>query len=122
MLTNRVLAACLAAATLAGCAISNEQAVPDDVVFVGNRLKVYFSNGMVCHSDNIRGSASGSFASCPLPVRYDVIMHSRDHLGIGLTEPYADIVVTMPDGRQKLLKTPESRNWTGWTRADRDAD
>lgn len=121
MFTKRAFAACLAAATLAGCAISDEQAVPDDVVFTGNRLKVYFSNGMECHSDNIRGSASGSFTSCPLPVRYDVVMHSRDHLGIGLTEPYADIVVTMPDGRQKLLKTPESRNWTGSFPGDRDA-
>ena len=108
----RILAAGATALTLAGCAISNEQAVPDDVMFVGNRLNVFFSNGMQCYSDNIVGTASGTFEHCPIPVRYDVIMHQRTRIAVGLVEPFADITVTKPDGRWKLLKTPGSRNWT----------
>ena len=108
----RMIAAGMAVATLSACAISNEQAVPDDVMFIGNRLNVFFSNGMQCYSDNIVGSASGTFEHCPIPVRYDVTMQSRTRLHVGLTEPFADVIVIMPDGRTKLLKTPESRNWT----------
>ena len=92
----RILAAGATALTLAGCAISNEQAVPDDVMFVGNRLNVFFSNGMQCYSDNIVGTASGTFEHCPIPVRYDVIMHQRTRIAVGLVEPFADITVTMP--------------------------
>ncbi|HMQ42560.1 MAG TPA: hypothetical protein PKC09_14955 [Paracoccus sp. (in: a-proteobacteria)] len=113
MSTKRFLAAGLVTATLAGCAIPNDQAVPDHVTFVGNRLKVTLSNGQQCYSDNIAGSAAGTFDHCPIPMRYDVRMASRAHLATGLTEPYADILVTMPDGRTSLMKTPESRNWTG---------
>ncbi|TKW65846.1 MAG: hypothetical protein DI616_13310 [Paracoccus denitrificans] len=112
MSSIRILAAGLAAAALAGCAIPNERAVPDEVTFVGSRLSVYFSNGMQCHSDGVVGSASGSFDRCPIPARYDVTIHSGTLLPAGLAEPFADIVVTMPDGRWKLFKTPESRNWT----------
>ncbi|MDO5641261.1 MAG: hypothetical protein Q4G26_02565 [Paracoccus sp. (in: a-proteobacteria)] len=107
-----IFLAAAASAMLAGCAITNEQAVPDQVTFIGGRLAVSFSNGMKCRQDNIVGSTSGVFSHCPLPVRYDVTMQSRSHLPAGLFEPYADILVTMPDGRSKLLKTPESRNWT----------
>lgn len=108
-----ILAAAIMTTSLAGCAIPNDQAVPDHVTFVGNRLKVTLSNGQHCYSDNIAGSASGTFDHCPVPARYEVRMASKTHLATGLTEPYADILVTMPDGRSTLMKTPESRNWTG---------
>lgn len=115
MSSIRILAASLAVAALAGCAIPNERAVPDDVTFVGSRLSVYFSNGMSCHGDGIVGSVSGSFDHCPISARYDVTIHSGTLLPAGLAEPFADIVVTMPDGRSKLFKTPASRNWTAST-------
>ena len=112
MSVKQVVIAGIATAALSACAIPNERAVPDDVNLIGGRLTVLFSNGMQCRADNIAGSTSGVFADCPVPVRYDVTMKSRGHLIAGLFEPYADVLVTMPDGRSKLLKTPESRNWT----------
>ncbi len=117
----RILAAGLTVAMLAACGgIPNEQAVPDKVVFVGGRLTTIVSNGMQCHSNGIVGSASGTFEHCPVPVRYDVQMRQQTWLPAGLAEPYADIVVTMPSGHSKLFKTPESRNWPGRFRDERD--
>lgn len=114
---TQTFAAGLALIALGACAIPNDKAVPDDVIFVGNQLTLYFSNGMVCRSQNVTASSSGTFTDCPLPVRYDVVM-APGHFGTGLTEPYANITVTMPDGRSTLLKTPESRNWTAASEAD----
>ncbi|MFV0293342.1 MAG: hypothetical protein ACK5II_09050 [Paracoccus sp. (in: a-proteobacteria)] len=122
MVLKQILVAGIAVSTLAGCAIPNDQAVPDDVILIGNRLTVIFSNGMQCHANNVTGSVTGTFTDCPVPARYDVMMQSSGYFGNGVAEPHADILVTMPDGREKLLKTPESRNWTERGLSDSDDD
>lgn len=101
------------ATVLAGCAIPNDKAAPDRVSLLGNTLAVTFSNGLRCQADNIGGSVSGRLSECPIPAQYDIKLLKSDYFGSHVTEPYADIIITMPDGHQRLFKTPKSRNWTG---------
>lgn len=111
MALKSVLAAGLAAAVLGGCAITPENATPDKVFLLSDRLTVIFSNGMQCRVENISQHLSGEMTGCPVPTRYEVLMDRPGYFPDSLTEPYADIYISRPGGYVTQFKKPNSRNW-----------
>jgi len=112
MALKTLAAAGLAVAVLAGCAIPNSRAVPDDVSLLNDRLSVSFSNGVRCRVEGISEQPTGTLTGCPIPAQYDVRMQRPGYFGDVITEPYADILITDASGRVHLFKTPGSRNWS----------
>ena len=111
MALKSVLAAGLATALLGGCAITPQDAAPDKVFLLSNRLTVIFSNGMQCRVENISEHLSGELTNCPVPAQYEVLMDRPGYFPDSISEPYADIYITKPNGYVTRFKKPDSRNW-----------
>lgn len=112
MALKHLLAAGLATAVLGGCAIAPENAAPDQVFLLNNRLTVIFSNGMQCRVENISDHLSGEMTGCPVPARYDILMDRPGYFPNSITEPYADVYIIKPSGHVTRFKKPDSRNWS----------
>lgn len=110
MALKPILAATLATATLGACAITPEQAVPDDIFLLQNHLTVIFSNGMQCRVENITQNPVGTIPNCPVPAQYSVDFLGKSHFGDMLTEPYADVTITKPSGIDYEFKRPRPRD------------
>ena len=112
MVLKHLLAAGLATALLGGCAIAPENAAPDKVFLLNNRLTVIFSNGMTCRVENISDRLSGEMTGCAVPARYEIMMDRPGYFPDSLTEPYADVYIIKPSGHVTRFKKPDSRNWS----------
>ena len=111
MALKPMIVAGLSAAVLAGCAIAPENAAPDKVFLLNNRLTVIFSNGMQCRVENISERLSGEMTGCPVPARYDILMDRPGYFPDTITEPYADVYIIKPSGHVKKFEKPDSQNW-----------
>lgn len=111
MALKQMIVAGLSAAVLGGCAIAPENAAPDKVFLLNNRLTVIFSNGMQCRVENISERLSGEMTGCPVPARYDILMDRPGYFPDTITEPYADVYIIKPSGHVKKFEKPDSRNW-----------
>ncbi|MDO5656971.1 MAG: hypothetical protein Q4G36_01420 [Paracoccus sp. (in: a-proteobacteria)] len=94
---------------------------PDSVGLKGDVLTLRFPDGTVCRAE-APGSTSGNFPGC----RHDARFELRRHANPGpaarslpeFFEPFADITITLPDGRRHEFMTPASRSWSGWLTQD----
>ena len=111
MALKQMIVAGLSAAVLGGCAIAPENAAPDKVFLLNNRLTVIFSNGMQCRVENISERLSGEMTGCPVPARYDILMDRPGYFPDTITEPYAYVYIIKPSGHVKKFEKPDSRNW-----------
>lgn len=94
---------------------------PEAVGLKGDILTLRFPDGTVCRTE-APGSTSGHFPGCRHDVRFDLRRHANPGPAArslpDLFEPFADITITLPDGRSHVFLTPASRNWSGWLTTD----
>ncbi|MCY1127323.1 hypothetical protein OU426_10710 [Frigidibacter sp. RF13] len=85
--------------------------VPERVWLGGERLTVYFPNGVTCRADVGQTGGAGRLEGCPHAADWQVVVRKRNYLEPLLgaaVSPYAVVTITDGRGRVTRFRTPPS--------------
>ncbi|WP_284164261.1 hypothetical protein [Frigidibacter sp. SD6-1] len=83
--------------------------VPDRIWLGGERLTVYFPNGVICRADVGLTGGAGRMEGCPHAADWRVMVRKRNYLEPLLgaaVSPYALVTITDAQGRVTRFRTP----------------